>query len=274
MPFLNINGNKVYYEVHGRGEPIILLHHGFGCMKIWKDIYPVLADRDYQLIMYDRRGYGQSEGGPDFFDFFTSDRYRPESVDELARIREFLGLESFHIVGQCEGGVVGLDYAVRYPDQVKTLSISSTLCYTETPMIELNRQAFPQTFQDLDPALKLKMIYWHGQDRAESFFNQCCQYGGAYGRGVFDLRGLLPAVACPVLIIYPDRSALFPVEQGVAFYRGLPKGELAVLPRCGHNTYEHQPEEYTRHILNFLHRFKFGVPTGLEKATCAQSLSS
>jgi len=274
MTLMSLNGRKLYYEVHGRGEPIILLHHGFGCTKIWKDIYPSLVDQGWQVIMYDRRGYGQSEGGPDFPDFFTSDRYRPESVEELARIREFLGLESFHLVGQCEGGVVGIDYAVQYPDQVKTLTISSTLCHTETPMIELNRQAFPNPFQEVDPIVKLKMIHWHGPDRAESFYNLCRRYGGAYGGDIFDLRGLLPDVACPALIIYPDRSSLFPVEQGLAFYRGLPKGELAVLPRCGHNTYEHQPEEYTRHILNFLHRFKFGVPTGLEKATCAQTLSS
>jgi len=56
MTLMSINGRKLHYEVHGRGEPIILLHHGFGCTKIWKDIYPPLADQGWQVIMYDRPG--------------------------------------------------------------------------------------------------------------------------------------------------------------------------------------------------------------------------
>jgi len=69
-----------------------------------------------------------------------------------------------------------------------------------------------------------------------------------------DLRPHLPSVTCPTLVLYPDRSILFEVEQAVAFYRHLPRGELAVLPRCGHNTYEDRPGEYIRHVLDFLDR--------------------
>jgi pimeloyl-ACP methyl ester carboxylesterase len=64
-------------------------------------------------------------------------------------------------------------------------------------------------------------------------------------------------VSCPALVLYPDRSFLFDVEQGVTLYRHLPKGELAILPNCGHNTYEEQPEEYIRIILSFLKRHNF-----------------
>ena len=66
---------------------------------------------------------------------------------------------------------------------------------------------------------------------------------------MFDLRPTLELVNCPTLVLYPDRSFLFEVEQGVAFYRHLPKGELAVLPNCGHNTYDEQPEQYGSHIV-------------------------
>ena len=58
MPFANINGIKVYYEVHGDGDTIVLLHYGFGSTKMWKDIYPRLVEKGYRVIMYDRRGYG------------------------------------------------------------------------------------------------------------------------------------------------------------------------------------------------------------------------
>jgi pimeloyl-ACP methyl ester carboxylesterase len=257
MPFVNIKQIKVYYEVHGEGDTIVLLHHGFGSTKMWKGIYPTLLEKGYKVIMYDRRGYGQSEKGIDFETFYVSDRFCLESVEELALLREILNFESFHIIGQCEGGVIGIMYAIKYPTQVKTIAISSTQCFSKIPMVELNKSAFPKIFQDLEPEVKEKLISWHGEEHVGPFYNQFRQYGGAYGKGIFDLRPSLPFVKCPTLVLYPDRSILFDVEQAVEFYRHLPQGELAILPRCGHNTYEEQPEEYGRFVLNFLKRHHF-----------------
>jgi len=257
MPFAQINGMKIYYEIHGSGDTIVLLHHGFGCTKIWKDIYPHLVEKGYRVIMYDRRGYGQSERGADFKEFYISDTFRSESVKELAMLKEFLDIDSFHIIGQCEGGVVGIDYAVMYPHHVATIVASSTQCYSKMTMLELNSLKFPNPFQDLEPEIKKKLVDWHGEEHAEVFFNQFRKYGGAYGTDFFDLRDVLPSVTCPALVLYPDRSSIFDVEQAVAFYRCLPNGELAILPNCGHNTYEHQPKEYISCVLNFLKRHNF-----------------
>jgi len=257
MPFEQINGLKIYYEIHGSGDTIILLHHGFGCTKIWKDICPHLVEKGYRVVMYDRRGYGQSERGADFKEFYTSDTFRSESVKELAMFKELLDADSFHIIGQCEGGVVGIDYAAMYPHHITTIVVSSTQCYSKMTMRELNSLKFPNPFQDLEPEIKKKLIDWHGAEHAESFFNQFRKYGGAYGTGFFDLRDVLPSVTCPALVLYPDRSFIFDVEQAVAFYRCLPNGELAILPNCGHNTYEHQPKEYVSCVLNFLKRHNF-----------------
>ena len=254
MPFETIHGIRIYYEIHGEGDTIVLLHHGFGCTQMWKHLYPQLVGKGYRVIMYDRRGYGRSEKGADFQEFYESERFCSESVRDLAALRKILGLDSFHIIGQCEGGVIGVDYAVKYPKHVKTLVTSSTQCYSEISMVEINKLKFPKLFRDLEPELREKMIEWHGEDHADSSYNQFSKYGGAYGKGIFDLRPHLPSVTCPTLVLYPDRSILFEVEQAVAFYRHLPRGELAVLPRCGHNTYEDRPGEYIRHVLDFLDR--------------------
>jgi len=254
MPFTETNGIKTYYEIHGesgKGDTIVLLHHGFGCTKMWKDIYPGLVENGYKVIMYDRRGYGQSERRADFEEFYVSDRFRPESVKELAILRESLHLDSFHIIGQCEGGVIGVDYAAKYPGQVLSFVTSSTQCYSNITMTELNRQKFPKPFRDLASKLREKLVGWHGKEYAESSYNMFRTHGGAYGKGFFDLRGLLQSVTCPTLVLYPDRSFIFDVEQAVTFYRCLPAGELAILPNCGHNTYEYQPEEYLRFVLKF-----------------------
>lgn len=254
MPFTGIRGKEVYYEVHGEGNPILLLHHGFSSGRMWDGIYPGLVAAGYKVILYDRRGFGQSEPGADFEEFYLSDRYCEESVEELAALCDRLDIHSFSIVGQCEGGVVGVYYAGRFPDQVRTLMISSTLCSSPSTMVELNRLHFPIPFQELEPAIRHSLVRWHGPDRAERIYELARVRGGAYGSGMFDLRPRLAFVNCPTLVLYPDRSALFEVEQAVALYRHLRDGELAVLPRCGHNTYQHYPKEYVRHLLNFLDR--------------------
>ena len=256
MPFENINGIKVYYESHVKGGEkgtILLLHHGFGCVKTWEEIYPGLVNEGYRVIMYDRRGYGRSEKGSDFMNFYVSDGFRQEGVEEMASLMNFFGIERFHVIGQCEGGVVGADYAARFPDQIESMVIASTQFFSKIPMTEVNSRAFPKTFRDLEPELKTKLVEWHGEG-AGPFYDQFRQFGGSYGTDVFDLRLALSNVRCPALVLYPDRSSIFDVEQGVSMYRQLPKGELAVLPACGHNTYQYRPEDYVRIVLDFLQR--------------------
>jgi pimeloyl-ACP methyl ester carboxylesterase len=257
VPFININGVDIYYETHGDGDTMVLLHHGFGCTKMWQDIYPPLVKKGYTVVMYDRRGYGQSERGADFQEFYEGDQFRSESVKELATLRDFLDIGSFHIIGQCEGGVIGIEHAVKYPYHVKTMAIASTQCFSTTTMAESNKQKFPKPFQDLKPDLRKKLIDWHGKDHAESSYDHFRKYGGSYGKGIFDVSGLLPMVACPTLVLYPDRSYLFSVEQAIAFYRHLPKGELAILSSCGHNTYKEGPQEYFQLVLDFLKRHRY-----------------
>jgi pimeloyl-ACP methyl ester carboxylesterase len=244
------------------------MHHGFGCGKIWKAIYPRLIVQGYRVVIYDRRGFGQSEPGGDFQDFYESYSYRPYSVEELRIIMESLDIKECHLVGQCEGGVVGIDYAIKYPLEVKTLTVASTQCYSEVPMIELNAMKFVDGFAHLEPQIQAKMVDWHGKN-AEVRYDQFARYGGAYGMAHFDLRPILPRVVCPTLVLYPDRSSIFDVEQAIAFYRHLSKGEVAVFPKCGHNTYEQRPEDYIRTVLDFIMRStKGGSSKTSSAATC------
>ncbi len=142
----------------------------------------------------------------------------------LAEFKAQLGIGPCHLVGQCEGGVVAADYAAKYPVQVRSLVTSSTQCFSEVPMTELNAIKFTKAFSELDPELRAKFLDWHGEKNAEASFNQFRLYGGAYGKDYFDLRNTLRSVTCPSLVIYPDRSFIFDVEQGVAFYKHLPYG--------------------------------------------------
>lgn len=272
MPFADINGTEIYYEIDGFGDCVFMLHHGFGCTKMWEHIYPALVDHGYKTIRYDRRGYGRTAKGVFSYDFYVSSQFRTRSVQELEALRHWLGIDSFHLVGQCEGGVVAVDYAAAYPDRVKSVVISSTMCYSTMPLWQFNAQKFTKAFNEIAPQTQEKFRDWHG-DMVEEFFEQFRRFGGEYGKDYFDLRPVLSTVTCPTLVLYPDRSFLFEVEQGVAFYRSLPRGELAVLPNCGHNTYEEQPTRYASNVIDFLERHRYGdTAVGLATArpiTCA-----
>ena len=135
------------------------------------------------------------KAGTTFQEFYESDRYRPESVEELRALKERLGIGQCHVVGQCEGGVIGVDYSVKYPGEVMTLTAASTQCYSEVPMTELNAAKLVSKFTDLQPQLQAKVVDWHGKD-AQSRYDQFTKYGGAYGTGFFDLRPVL--LPCPL----------------------------------------------------------------------------
>ena len=259
MYFNDRRGRKIYYESHGDGEgktPLVLLHHGFASLVMWERICSMLVAAGRRVVIYDRPGHGRSDIGDDFDAFCRRDDFRSENVSVLEELADLLGLDRFHLVGQCEGGVVAIDFAVRFPDRVETVATSSTLCCSRMPMAEFNREHFPASLEELEPEMREKMIRWHGPERAVAFYDRLWKYGGSYGLGDFDLREKLGQVARPALVLYPDRSSLFEVEQGVEFYRHLPAGELAVLPKCGHNTYEQQPEEYVRQLLRFFERHR------------------
>jgi pimeloyl-ACP methyl ester carboxylesterase len=215
----------------------------------------MLVAAGFQVLLYDRRGFGRSDGGDDFARDYVDADFRGKSVSAMGELLEGLGIDRFHIVGQCEGGVVGVDYAVRYPGRVKTLVTASTLCHSVISMEDFNRLKLPATFDDLGPDLQEKYVHWHGADRGRIFYDTCARGGGCYGvNGFFDLRPAISQVVCPTLVMYPDRGYFFDVEQGVAFYRHLTRGELLVFPRCGHNIFEHYPQMYAHQVATFIRR--------------------
>ena len=254
MPLIEINNLNTYYEDYGEGETIILLHNGFSCSKMWEQIAPLLVGAGYRVLVYDRRGYGRSDGGSDFESHYIGNGFRQAAVNAMTELVDSLGIDNFHIVGQCEGGVVGVDFALRHPRRVLTLSTASTLCFSDVPLDEFNRLKFPRTYNDLPADIQKKYVSWHGSDRAEPFYALCSRYGGCYGRDLFDLRPELAAVNCPTLVMYPDRGHFFEAEQGLAFFRSLCHGELAIFPKCGHNIFEHYPKLYAQTVIDFIKR--------------------
>jgi pimeloyl-ACP methyl ester carboxylesterase len=113
-----VNGLKMYYEIHGVGEPLILLHGGLGATEMFGEVLPLLSSTR-QVICFDLQAHGR-----------TADIDRRLSfeamADDIAALMKYLGIEKADVMGYSLGGGVALHTAIRHPDVVKKLVIVST----------------------------------------------------------------------------------------------------------------------------------------------------
>jgi pimeloyl-ACP methyl ester carboxylesterase len=112
-----VNGLKMYYEIHGAGEPLILLHGGVGATEMFSQIMPLLSNTR-QVIAVDLQAHGR-----------TADIDRPLSMesmaDDIAALMKHLGIEKADVMGYSLGGGVALRTAIQHPRVVRKLVVVS-----------------------------------------------------------------------------------------------------------------------------------------------------
>ena len=115
MPLHNENGVEIYYEIHGQGEPLVLIHGLGSSARDWELQIPAFS-RNFQVIALDLRGHGRSEKtpGPYSMDLFARD---------TADLIQSLEIPITHLVGISLGGMVGFQMAVDYPGLVRSLVV-------------------------------------------------------------------------------------------------------------------------------------------------------
>jgi aminoacrylate hydrolase len=113
MPFASGDGAEIYYEVHGRGTPIILSAGMGGSGSFWAPQVAALAER-HQVVLYDHVGTGKSG---------CSRRTIPGMADDISSVMNHAGIDAAHVVGHAIGGIVGIELAVRYPQLLRSLVV-------------------------------------------------------------------------------------------------------------------------------------------------------
>ena len=117
--FTNVNGLKICYKLHGKGKPVFLVH-GFGTSKeFWIGQIQELAKR-YQIIYFDLRGAGKSDR-PNHL--YTMEMY----VEDLRGLMDILNIKKAHLVGHSFGGMISMNFCLKYPDYIDKLILMATL---------------------------------------------------------------------------------------------------------------------------------------------------
>lgn len=252
MPFAPINGIELYYDVHGAGHPLVLLH-GVGSNHLhWWQQVPELA-KSYRVITFDHRGFGLSKDtnglGPKAF------------VDDLEALLAELRIERAVLCGQSMGGITVGGYASRHPERVSALVLSCSgggffpvphsdafvqavrgaKSYAQFSRISLEQDAFPQRH----PVL---CFLFESMARLNDHFNLA---------RLLDLRTLkfdvspLAKARTPLLLLgaQDDHHSSIALEQIRA---AVPGARLQTVPGAGHLAFFEAARVYNRLILDFL----------------------
>src|SRR3981081_1294701 len=130
--YAEVNGIKLYFETHGDGRPLILLHGGLGSGEMFGPILPQLAER-HKVIAVDLQGHGR-----------TADIDRPIDVrlmaDDIAALIDHLGMDRPDVVGYSLGGGVALHTAAKYPAKVRRLVAASANIRPDAIYAEMRAQ--------------------------------------------------------------------------------------------------------------------------------------
>ena len=232
-----INGINLYYEIHGAGKPLIMLHGGFGTFDMFAALSPALA-LNHQVIGVDLYGHGR-----------TALTDRPFSIDQMAGdivgLIHHLGLERADLLGYSLGGMVALQTAILHPECVNKLVVISSpfkraAWYPEvrTGMASIAAEPFIGT--------PMHDAYMKVAPKPEDFPRFVARMREAMSQD-YDWTEPVSALKIPTLIIAGDADS-FPPAQAAEFFSLLGGGmrdagwngenlipsQLAILPGTTH----------------------------------------
>jgi 3-oxoadipate enol-lactonase len=261
MAIANVNGQQLYYEVHGEGEPLLCVH-GLACDTLaWIPQVHAFAAA-HRTVIFDNRDVGQSsmaEGDYEIGDF---------ARDALA-LADDLGLDSFHLLGISMGGAIAQEIALHAPERVRTLTLAVTFPAGGTYACRLaevwgSRLQQISREQHVDELMLLNHSegFFENQDmvdfiRTAMLNNPHPQSPQAFARqiaacGRHETRDRLSSLTMPTHVIGGEYDILVPVWKSKEIADLIPGAKLTVLPSAPHGLSLERAEEFNSAVLGFI----------------------
>ena len=268
MPRITANNCEMYYEIDDYTDPwlkdkdTIWLQHGVGrSSRFWYHWVPALA-RNYRVVRRDMRGHGLSaDPGPNHT--WTID----ELLNDMKSFLDALELDRVHYLGESIGGILGIAFAAKWPERLKSL----TVCSSPTAIRPSARTALTGSERELGPELarlggggwvkiliEQKVISGKNPAHIEWVVSEWSKTPAHVLRGInrmlakADITPLLPQVKVPTLVLAPSRSPLTPLNDQLTIRTSIPNARMAVIEGPGHEIYVDEPEECISAFLKFL----------------------
>jgi pimeloyl-ACP methyl ester carboxylesterase len=230
-----VNGLKLYYEVYGKGKPIVLLHGSFMNIPMnWAQLIPLLS-RSRQVIVAEMQGHGRTRDVPREFSYEAM-------ADDVSGLLAHLEIENADVLGYSMGGGVAFQVAIRHPERVRRLVILSGAYAhdgwwpdVEASFATMNAEAFKGT-----PIEAEYRRFGNDPARFPEFIKKVI----SVDLKAYDWSKEAHAIKAPVFLVMGDVDGLR-YEHALALFRakgggkmgdihGLPKSRLAILPGTTH----------------------------------------
>lgn len=243
---LAINGHNLNIEQYGhnRAPVVVLLHHGLGSVRAWKEQIPTLVEAGYQVLAYDRWGYGGSDDRPSLdLPTFAND------LEDLQLMLKKLGISQVALVGHSDGGTIGLYFAAQHPVLVRCLLTIAAHIYVE-PKMEGGILGVKRSFEH-DLHFKLGLRHVHGDKYEQVFFNW---FDGWYRLEslAWDMRPVLAHIRCPVLVVQGEDDEHATPQQAKDIAEAIPGAELWLVPGAGHMLPQECADLFNSRLIQFL----------------------
>lgn len=249
----DISGARIWYEdTGGSGGALVLLHARTGSAAMWQRQLAAFSAAGYRCIAYDRRQSGRTEVAPE----------SPQSLpaDDLLALFDRLGLKRCHVIGTAAGGIVALDFALSYPERVRSLvfanSVGSAEIKQDPEYIRAAAQRRPP--DELPPEIRELGEWYRRHDPAgverwlalgEETRRKQPSFPATRNRITLAQLGDL---RMPALLITGDIDPYTPPAVLEVFHRRIPHATAIVIPNSGHSAFWEQPERFNRAVLDFL----------------------
>lgn len=246
--FADIEDGKLAYTRDGSGAPLLCLHGGMGVDAGTLRVPGVvgLADRGCEVVVFDQRGHGDSSR-------VAGSGYTHELwATDARRLAQHLGWNRFTLLGHSYGGFIALEYAIRWPQTLRSLILVSTSAgpvSTAAPAYATDGEV-RDYFAGRWPGLFV------GSDKHWEVFDQLRfsvgPYAAAFARElpVYDLRTTVHGISVPVLLIVGSEDHYKSEMEWLA--DKLPNASLHVFPKVGHMPFLEAPGLFRQTVSAFL----------------------
>lgn len=245
MEKVNIAGINIAYVRRGKGSPLVLIHGYPLDHTIWDEIAPLLEE-DFDLIIPDLRGFGQS-------DLAEADDSIVNYASDIADLLTHLKIKKAFLAGHSMGGYVALAFAREYPERVSGLALVSSQVLADSPerrdgRYETAKQVIGHGAHVVTDAMTPKLS---SHARIQEFARDLISRQRPLGIHTAliamaerpDSTDLLQTFRFPVLIVHGDADALIPVERAREMKAALPEAHFVELLGLGHLPMMENPQE-------------------------------
>jgi pimeloyl-ACP methyl ester carboxylesterase len=234
-----VNGISIHYAISGHGSPVIFLHGGLANIDYWGNQVPAVAAH-HTVILMDSRGHGRStrDARPYGYDLMA---------DDVIALMDALKIPKADIVGWSDGGILGLDLAMRYKDRIgKVFAFAAN---TVTSGVKDGVEKNPTFAAYIERAGREYRTLSATPDDYNAFVEQI---SGMWAEQPNWSDAQLRDIDTPVLVVDGDHDEAIKREHTEYMAATIPHAGLLILPNVSHFAFLQDPDQFNFAILHFL----------------------